>query len=208
MDWLGKAIEVLKLPLKYIWAVAVTAGFLLFAPEAWLDKLNLAHLSQEFSTTIGLVFLGSAVLVGVNIISGIWNWNIGKRNVKKWAEVRSKALKHLDPKEKAVLREFFLKDQNTLPLPIDQATVAGLLNKGFLQSVSSMREKSLAGILSSLIIVPEVKNQLTHQMLNLPEGDPSESDKEFLRKNRPDFMSEIDHHMDLFHSAERIRPWK
>lgn len=39
-------------------------------------------------------------------------------------------IRHLDPEEKAVMREFAIFDQNTLELPVEDPAVSGLIRKG------------------------------------------------------------------------------
>lgn len=203
MDWFGKAIEILKLPLKYIWAIVIASGLLVFLPQPWLNKIHLDHLSQDYSTSIGAVFLISSVLLLVTIVVGSWNWIIGKIHSKKWTKARLAAIHNLDLQEKSVLREFFLQNQSTLSLPVDQATVAGLIEKGVLRVVGSMGERSLAGSLFPVSINSQIKNHLTFKMIDLPENHPSEVEKQFLLDNRPDFIHEVNRHMELFHRSFR-----
>lgn len=204
MDWLGKAIEVLKLPLKYIWAVAITTGLLLFIPQAWLDRIHLTEFSDDHSTYIGAAFLVSTVLVLIHFTGQIWGWTAKKFYFRKMRRMRSDALNRLDPSEKAVLREFFIQAQSTLHLPIDHPTIAGLLAKGLLERVSSVGENSLAGMLFSVTIADDVKSQLTDDMIHLPKSHPTDSDIKFLQENRPDFMPEIERHRQLFHRSGRL----
>lgn len=201
MDWLGKAIEVLKLPLKYIWAVAITTGLLLFIPQALLDRIHLAEFAEDHSTYIGATFLVSTVLVLIHFTGQICGWTARMLYIRKMRRMRADALKQLDPSEKAVLREFFIQAQSTLHLPIDHPTIAGLLAKGVLGLVSCVGENSRAGMLFSVTIADDVKSQLTNDMIHLPKSHPTDSDIRFLQETRPDFMPVIKHHRQLFHGS-------
>jgi hypothetical protein len=124
-----------------------------------------------------------------------------KRHVHEFKKLRSEAFQNLDRHEKAVLREFFIQGQNTLRLPIDHPTVAGMRTRGILEIVGSHGEGSLAGLLFPVKLADDIRGQLTAAMVDLPEGEPSKEQVEWVVTNRPDFIPEIERHIDLFHRS-------
>lgn len=100
-------------------------------------------------------------------------------------------MKGLDHAEKSVLREFYIQGQNTIKLPMDHPVVAGLLSSGVLSIVSQHGKHSLAGMLVSMKIPDRLREIITLEMLDLPVGEPSEQDIEFLKENRPPFTRSI-----------------
>lgn len=203
MEWFAKAIEFLKLPLKYIWGVAIAAGLLLFLPASALERLRVAQFTKDYGSYIGVVFVVSLVLAGVHTVVAVSHFFSRKRRVHKFKTLRTEALHNLDPQEKAVLREFFVQEQNTIRLPIDHPTVAGMRTKGILLRVGQHGEGSLAGILFPLKMADDIRGQLTASMIDLPEGEPSKEQIDWVVANRPDFIPEIERHVDLFHRSWR-----
>jgi hypothetical protein len=108
-------------------------------------------------------------------------------------------IKKLDPKEKAVLREYFIQCQNTILLPVDHPVVSGLIEKGMLHTAGDLCEYSVAGVLFPVALQPHVKEMLKPSMFDLPSGQPTEADIKRLKNTRPEFISGIKDHIDLLH---------
>ncbi|WP_305814118.1 super-infection exclusion protein B [Photobacterium leiognathi] len=107
-------------------------------------------------------------------------------------------LEKLDPREKSVLREYYLQGQNTIKLPMDHPVVAGLINVGVLQLIGQHGRMSTAGMLFSMKISDFVRENLTNDLLDLPSGEPSHEEIDFLKNNRPPFMNSILREESLF----------
>jgi Super-infection exclusion protein B len=156
-EWLSKAIEALKLPLRYVWAIVIASGLLLFLPQNTLKRLHAEKFVQDFGSYIGLAFLVFGTVLVIQLVSALYS------KIRAWM-ARNKRLSnaleelfHLDPSEKSVLREFFIQNQNTLQLPVDQATVSGLITKGVLTVAGSTGERSLAGLLFPVRIADHIR---------------------------------------------------
>ncbi|MBE2282287.1 MAG: superinfection exclusion B family protein [Prosthecobacter sp.] len=208
MEIFAKAIEFLKLPVRHTWTISLASGFVLFAPESVLKLLRIDGLKQEFGTYVGLTFLVSTLIVSLHVITSIWAW-IQRRSRFSESRVRTmQALAQLDPKEKAILREFYIQGQNTLQMPVDQAVVSGLIAKGVLCRVGTMGERSLAGLLFPVQLTQEADALVTSSLIEMPDEPISDHELDFLRKNRPEFLAEIDHHNNIYHTSwERRRIW-
>jgi hypothetical protein len=127
-----------------------------------------------------------------------------KKNVKLFRKEILSNLSKLDSKEKSVLREFYLQNQNTLQLPFDQPIVAGLLRKEILKIVGNIGERSLVGMLMSMEINTFIKEEVKPEHIDLPDLDNiTSTDKDFIIKNRPDFIPEIIQRENLFHRGWR-----
>jgi hypothetical protein len=202
-EFFSKIIEFVKLPLKYIWAVLLVSSGLIFFPEKWKYKICVDKFSEEHTSLIGIIFLFSAAIVLINILLWFWGLIQSRVNKAKFTSSAIKALVRLDPKEKAVLREFYIQDQDTLLLPIDNPFVAGLMQKGIIQQVGSLGESSLAGMLFSVTIYPPIKEFVTPEILDLPVHEPTEAEIERIKDSRPDFLFEIEEHKRVFHTSWR-----
>ena len=201
-ELLAKFIEIIQLPIKYLLVFSVLSGFLTFSPIEYLNYFSLQKIAIEYKTWISITFLVSSLLLIIEIV--YWCWikvddYFSTRNIKK--ELQSELLK-LDNHEKAVIREFYLQGKNTLQLPLNHPTIARLFDSHFLILYSTMAEKSLAGVLASLSINPEIKDYITNDLLDLPKNPTSEQ-IQWLKDNRPNFLAEIAHHNNIFHSFKR-----
>jgi hypothetical protein len=199
MEWLSKILDVIKLPIRYVVCIASVTAILLFFPEPWLIKLHLKEFATRFGLFIGIVFVGSSTLVAVHAACAGIDWIKRVRRHHRIKEKIDSTLSNLDPKEQAVLREFFLHGQKTLRLPIDHPVVAGLLDNGVLALVGKFGERSRAGQLFSVQLNAYVDTHLTADMIELPEGEPTEDQIRRLMESRPDFMPALEYHEDLFH---------
>ncbi|HRH92232.1 MAG TPA: superinfection exclusion B family protein [Agitococcus sp.] len=201
-ELLAKFIEIIQLPIKYLLVFSALSGFLIFSPESYLNYFGLQKIAVEYKTWISITFLVLSLLLVIEVV--YWCWGkiddyFSSRNLKK--ELQSELLK-LDNHEKAVIREFYLQGKNTLQLPLNHPTIARLFDSHFLILSSTMAEKSLAGVLASLSINPEIKDYITYSLIDLPKSPTSEQ-IQWLKDNRPDFVAEIAHHNNLFHSYKR-----
>jgi Super-infection exclusion protein B len=190
---LSKIVEVLKLPLKYCWVILIVSCLLLFLPADPLQSPGMAKISWKYQGWIGGLFIFSASMLFVSLAETVL-----KRGKKKCFEAKLiqgaiTEIKNIDPKERAVLREFTLQEQDSIQSPIDQAIVAGLLRKGILVQTGPCGERSLAGLLLPLTIRKEIKKILTVDDIDLPMN-PNDRDVERIRDERPDFIHKIEQH--------------
>lgn len=199
-EWIAKIVEVIRLPLKYMWAVVLVTAFLLFAPESWLHRVAVDSFRTAHQQIIGILFLASLALVLVSAFESSRGF-VGRRlRQRRLIKKAITEIDQLDPKEKAVLREFSIQDKDTLQLPVSEATVAGLIEKGILVSVGTIFEKSIAGILRPVTIRKAIKPLLTLDHIDLPEN-PTEEEIGRLREERPEFVHAVDEHNETFHTA-------
>jgi len=196
-DWIPKILDILKLPAKLIAVLCIVSGLLLFLNDEWLQKLHVEKIESEYGIFIGVTFLVSSALLILEVT--IWAWN--KIRIvwlkKKLSQTAFEALQNLDTKEISVLREFYIQAQSTLQLPMSHALVASLIDKGILEQVGSLGEHSLIGPLISLKTADEVKPYITYELLDLPNGEPTEEEIQWVRNNRPEFMAGLDRRNDL-----------
>jgi len=73
---------------------------------------------------------------------------------------RYRALRRLDPAEKAILWEFFKAQRNTMSLYVETTAVAGLLKKGILLKVAEQGEDMLWGKRFPFAIAEDVRRRL------------------------------------------------
>lgn len=198
MEWISKLIEAAKLPTRFILCIFLVSAALLCLPQSLIVSLHLKEFIEKYALYVGITVLTSGALLIVELF--IYSWKaarkkIGLRKIRKSAIER---VQNLDPAEKGVLREFYLQGQNTIKLPMDHPVVAGLLSCGILNLVGRQGRMSMAGMLFSMKISDFVRGQLTYDLLELPTNEPTQREMEFLRDNRPSFMSSIQREESLF----------
>lgn len=198
MEWISKLIEAIKLPTKFILSIFLVSIALLFLPQQVIDAFYLKEFKDKYGLFIGITALSSGALLFTETIIFSWKKVSRRRDFDKLKKQAIERLQKLDHAEKAVLREFFLKGQNTLKLPMDHPVVAGLLSSGILNIVGSQGRMSLAGMLFSMKISDFIRKQLSAEMIDLPVSQPTQEQIEFLRNNRPDFVASIEHEESIF----------
>jgi Super-infection exclusion protein B len=163
----------------------------LLLPADMVSVLRLSGVIEYYGNYMGVAsVLSGSILV---IEFAVWvSKKIRKTYLRrKLTKLSKERLRNLDHAEKSVLREFYIQGQNTINLPMDHSVVAGLLSSGVLSIVGQHGKHSLAGMLVSMKIPDRLTEVITPEMLELPVGEPSEQDIEFLRENRPPFTRSI-----------------
>lgn len=190
-ELLSKLFDIGKLPSKVVALVCAVSAIILFSPTTFHEKLHTKDLVDRYGLFVGLAFIASAALLGLNII--IWMYGHLARSWRRsrWRRDLAKAISRLDHAEISVLREFFIQGKQTLMLPVDEPTVAGLLRKGMLHSVSTVGQRSIAGMFLPVGITADLQDVLSPAHVGLPPGDPTPADIERVRAERPAFMQEV-----------------
>ncbi len=172
----------------------------MFLPETMMIKLNLIVFKADYGKYFGISFIGSSGL----LILMLGKWIINKVNSKisnaKYRKIILESVQNLDNHEKAVLREFYIQDKNTLKIPMDNPTVSGLVNKHILYLVGQYGEMSVVGMLFNYSISNVARENLTYELLELPIGEPSKQEIEQIRINRPSWMLKLESKQRIFDS--------
>ncbi len=183
-DWLVKLLESVHLPTPLVAALCLASAVLLFAPTAAVSRLHLDTLATAQGPIIGAVFLVSAAVL---VCKAAWEGadkirRSRARHKRSLAAVR-KAL-DLDPKEAAVLREFFLQGQSTIRMPVADPVVAGLLDAGVLVSKGVYAKVSLHGPMQPLALSSDVEAFTAPESLGMPD-EPTPDEKDAILNQRP-----------------------
>lgn len=187
MDFFKSFFDVTKLPTKIFLVISIVTGVFIFSGSEILKKLHLDKF-QTYEGFVGLAFLFSTVLVIVNLIIWIFNKLLFEFKLRKLKSEYKQIINELDPKEKAVLREFAIQGQNSIEMPCDDTVVSGLIDKNLLRynkqfgnsfMLNRNRVSMSLNDLVSKIIKPE------HLDLRL---DLSEDEKEKIYECRPNWI--------------------
>ncbi len=101
------------------------------------------------------------------------------------------AARHLDADEKAVMREFFLQQSNSIELPVSDTAVAGLIEKGVLIPTREKGEYSACGLMLPVIISPAARRHIKAGKIGMPSSMKNEKKREAVLTSRPEFIYEL-----------------
>ena len=197
--FIEKLFDIKKIPTKLIFAIWLSSVLLLFVPERFLIKLNIADFLKEYGKYIGITFIISAAFLLVTLISFIsrrFSYNNYRSKIKKSI---LREIMYLDNHEKALLREFYLNSKYTLQLPLDNETVVGLVNKHIIYQVSDTGFSYLHGICFPYSMTKLAFKYLKFEMIDLPT-DPTEDDKRRIFNERPIWAKEKSLREDRYNS--------
>lgn len=101
---LNKFLEWLNLSPKYLFAISIVTGSLLFGPNPFLEKLGFDLFIADYRKYIGVVFLGVNVLLFAHILGFLYETVNKKWKNKKFLEKRKERLYSLTTDEKNFYR--------------------------------------------------------------------------------------------------------
>lgn len=126
------------LPIKTLaLIIAISCAFFLFIPTSWSNILGLDSLLAQYKGYIGLIFVISVITFGVLALVDILDWLPISQKItnyftnKQQKKESESALNALDSEEKAILREFYLQNCNSINTNLYTA-IAGLKRKGLI----------------------------------------------------------------------------
>jgi hypothetical protein len=189
MDFFKSFFDFTKLPTKIFVVASLASGIFLFASENFIKTLHLNKF-EAYAGYVGIAFVFSTILVTINFTIWVYEKIDYKFRVKKVKKEFKLALESLDPKEKAVLREFAIQGQNSVKMPFDDTVVSGLIDKGILRFNKQLGNSFIAnGSMVSLSISKYIDEIITPEHLGLSKT-MTEEEKYIIRENRPVWTSE------------------
>lgn len=185
MEHLKTLFDFSKLPTKFFILFALASGFILFAKPEWLVIIEVESIKEEYGKYIGLTFIISTGLVAINFLIWIQKYVSNKIRVFKFKKEYSENIKMLDPQEKAVIREFFIRGQTSIEMPIDDPVVNGLICKNILRINKQFGNSFImSGMNASVSLMKRADKLLKLSDIDLNEN-PSEDEIELIKTNRP-----------------------
>jgi hypothetical protein len=137
MPTIDQIIQALKLAPRYLVAIGIFCGVLLFIDEPLSKSLGVFKITQDYRPWIGFAFIASISLViiegGIKTYRGIKNF-VHKTRFKK-SLIQS--LHSLTEDEKQILRYYYAKKSKTNTLRIDDGIVNTLGSKGIIYRSAS-----------------------------------------------------------------------
>jgi len=141
-------VNLLKLPKKVIFLMAILSTIILFSSQSFIEQLSLYELKEKYKTMLGIIFLLTVTLSGLNIFESFFNYiqSFWKRKKNKKLELVKKEkfkkeyqqkLANLDNDELVNIREFYILEKNTIEMVATDSAVKGLIKKGIILNIGN-----------------------------------------------------------------------
>lgn len=137
-DTVNSFLEFLKLAPRYLVAVAIVTGVLLFFPASWLEKISLYGFANDYRQWLGFAFLISTTLWVVTIALSTWEAIAGKLLQRSVRQHVIRRLTSLTEDEKQILRYYLAKNTRANMLKVDDGVVQGLVVDRIIYRSTSM----------------------------------------------------------------------
>lgn len=135
----GKSfIEFIKLTPRYLVAVSIFCGLLLFLPAETLNQIGADEFADKHRFWLGALFLASLTLWVVAMVK--FGWVAISDNVRHWLLKQSvrKRLEELTEEEKEVLRYYIQNQTRTNVLRIDDGIIRGLVSSHVIYQAANL----------------------------------------------------------------------
>ncbi len=190
---LKSLFDITKLPTKILVVFSVITGVLLFSSKTFLSKLQLSKVHETYGSIVGIIFLVSTGIIIANLVIWVVKQILVRFLKSKLRREKSQLFSNLNFHEKSLLREFFLSDRTTIDMPLEDATVSGLLSKGLIHIVQQFSGGTLVkfGSVAPVKIDDFVFRNIRPEHLDIVEP-PTEKDIQFYHANRPDWVAQVE----------------
>jgi len=131
-------LEFLRLAPRYLVALAVITGFLLFNSEQMLNRLGVFEFAQKNRPWLGLTFIACTTLFGVSVLIDVFHWIRTWWRKRRFFQRIIHRLHRLTEDEKQILRFYFANQTRSNVLRIDDGVVQGLVNDGIIYRSASL----------------------------------------------------------------------
>jgi hypothetical protein len=207
MDWLSKIFEFLKLPVKIIAFIALISGILLLIPEQLIETLKLTDFIKEFGQYFGIAFLiSSTYLMFIFfpfVFNNIMNRYKNAKTKRNFINRIEETLQNLTYPEKCLLREFIIQSKHVIEAPNENTEVISLLSKGVIQYASANVRSFIFGNYVSIKINDDAKKYFTNETYGLPNREPTKEDREKVKRERPDYLTNLNYINQLMNFGRR-----
>jgi len=123
---------------KLYLAAFIASAALLFVPDSLASQLGLEEIRHTYRTYAGMVFVASASLLAVNIVSFVVNAALRPWRDRQFNKAVYKTLTELTQEEKDFLRSFIHGQANTVSAPINDGVAGGLAAKQIIYRSSNV----------------------------------------------------------------------
>jgi hypothetical protein len=125
-------LEGMKLAPRYLIAVGLVAGLILFGGTKFQETLGLPQFAKDHRAILGILFLSSIILLLVALGGGGLDWIKRFWRKREFHKGIIKRLQRLTEDEKQILRYYVVENTRANLLRIENGVVAGLVADGII----------------------------------------------------------------------------
>ena len=115
-------------------ALLIASSFILFAPEEFMNKINLNNLGDTFKTICGFIFV-----ISLSLIVSILVFSIAKMTRRKcFVKSLEKELPRLTNPEKIIVKMMYHMPAHSISLSVQEGITGALLQKKIIVHASSV----------------------------------------------------------------------
>lgn len=184
---MDEILKFIKEKLKYQIIIFLTSLLILLLPNELLELLHLKHISNDYWAVIGISLLISSISIIISILIIVKDLFLKLYNYLANIIKLKKRLKNLDNEEKAVIREFYGYQRNTLDILMTEATVSGLLKSNILEITNRQCYATGVGTVCPISISEFAKKYITRILIGLPIEKASKKENIFLNNHRAEY---------------------
>jgi len=131
-------IKILELAPRYLAAISVASGFVLFGSPEHIEALGLSDFAKNQRSWVGSGFIISITVFFIFIVLTIWNRISLERYKKRLGKSLAERLKALTENEKQIIRYYVIKNTRSNNLNLECGIVKGLESAGIIHRASSV----------------------------------------------------------------------
>lgn len=181
--------DIKKVPTKIFLVILVIGSFIFYGPDS-LISVKFKE-GSDLKIYAYIIYLISSGIFIVNCITGISNYIQKYFLTKKIKKEFKEILYNLDNYEKAVLREFYLYNKNTLNFPYDDSIVKGLVQKKVLYFASQFGSSILLYGRNSTFKIGDYFKKIIDPEYDLGLiQNPNKEEQEKILNSRPHWASQ------------------
>lgn len=162
-----KLFDIKRIPAKLLFVLWLSSGLILFLPERTLRKLNVQQFLTDYGRFVGITF----ILCSAFLIVVIFTF-FSRRYTRGKALQRRKIQKLRDLGYWTIMRNpcyAYIIGKSTLEIPMSNEAAISLVNKGIIYQASNTGLVYLHGPTFAYSIIDFVRENLTHEMIELPQ---------------------------------------
>ncbi|SFB19005.1 Superinfection exclusion protein B [Flavobacterium swingsii] len=176
--------DIKKIPTKIFFVMFIVGTFIFYAPNN-LVSIQFKN-GSDLKIYVYIIYLVCSGIFVVNCVTGIFNYIKDlflSRQIKK--EYKN-LLNNLDDYERAVLREFYLYNKNTLDFPYEDNIIKGLVDKKILFFASQFGGSIMLSGRNSTFKINSYLKEIIDIKKDLGLTDnPNKREADYILKNRP-----------------------
>ncbi|QEK35889.1 super-infection exclusion protein B [Acinetobacter johnsonii] len=197
MESLKIVLDIFRTHNIILYILFISSGLITFDILDLRQRLGLSSLGSLYFALIGIAFLVSTsclVFLLINSLGGGLSEKILKKlDDKKMIKNIDQTLNTLSNGEIVILSQYYIKDSDTLWMPLQGTEITSLVSKNILYlSQKNGRSISNGMTIFHYSINPVIKDKVFSFLKELFEGEQADSIRGFYNKFAPNYLEELE----------------